>query len=122
MIDILAEDLPAFPGEQHRTRCFAHVINLVAKSLLNQFEPPKKKKEDATSDAERNIIELAEGLEHEDLDVRLEEAEATAGQVEKDDVDGLIDEIALLSTEDREKWQAETRSVQMALVKACNEK
>ncbi|KAK0437302.1 uncharacterized protein EV420DRAFT_1222563, partial [Desarmillaria tabescens] len=38
MIDVLAENIPAFPGEQHRTRCFAHVINLVAKSLLNQFE------------------------------------------------------------------------------------
>ncbi|KAJ6614843.1 hypothetical protein B0H10DRAFT_2220936 [Mycena sp. CBHHK59/15] len=25
-----------------RTRCFAHIINLVAKSLLKMFDPPKK--------------------------------------------------------------------------------
>ncbi|SJL18439.1 uncharacterized protein ARMOST_22028 [Armillaria ostoyae] len=122
MISILADNIPAFPGEKHRTRCFAHVINLIAKSLLNQFQPPKKKKEDATNDIERDLIELAEGLEREDLDVRLEEAEAAAGHVEKDDVDGLIDEVVLLSAEDKEKWLAETRSVQMALIRKLSYK
>ncbi len=119
MISILADTVPDFPGEKHRTRCFAHIVNLVAKSLLNQFKPPKKKKEDAVNDVKRDLIELADGLEWEDLDVCLKEAEAAAGQVEQDDVDGLVDEMALLSAKEREKWLTETRSVQMALVKAC---
>ncbi|SJL07249.1 uncharacterized protein ARMOST_10592 [Armillaria ostoyae] len=95
-------------------------------NILNEFgisdKPPKKKKEDTTNDIERDLIELAEGLEQEDLDVHLEEAEAAAGHVEKDDVDGLIDEVALLSAEDKEKWLAETRSVQMALIRKLSYK
>ncbi len=59
-------------------------------TLLNQFEPPKKKKEDTVNDGEWDLIELADGLEQEDLDVCPEEAEAAAGQVEKDDVMGLF--------------------------------
>ncbi|PBK70789.1 hypothetical protein ARMSODRAFT_849654, partial [Armillaria solidipes] len=80
------------------------------------FEPLKKKKEDAVNDIKCDLIELAEGLEQEDLNVHLEEAEEAAGNVKKDDMDGLVNEIALLSVEDREKWQAETCSVQMALI------
>lgn len=119
MISILADTVPDFPGEKHCIHCFSHIVNLVTKSLLNQFEPLKTKKEDAVNDVERDLIELADGLEWEDLDIHLKEAEAAAGQVEKDDVDGLVDEMALLSTEEREKWLTETWSVQMALVKAC---
>ncbi len=89
---------------------------------MNQFEPPKKKKEDATNNIEHEIIKLAKGLEQEDLDIYLEEAEAAAGNVEKDGTDGLVDELVLLSVEDWEKWQAETHAVQMALVKGCTER
>ncbi|TFK79442.1 hypothetical protein K466DRAFT_450423, partial [Polyporus arcularius HHB13444] len=30
--------LPFFEGQFHRVRCFAHVVNLVAKSMLRQFD------------------------------------------------------------------------------------
>ncbi|RPD53315.1 hypothetical protein L226DRAFT_427875, partial [Lentinus tigrinus ALCF2SS1-7] len=38
MIAHLAKLLPAFEGDFHRTRCFAHIVNLVARSLLRQFD------------------------------------------------------------------------------------
>ncbi|KAJ7060841.1 hypothetical protein C8F01DRAFT_966136, partial [Mycena amicta] len=38
MIDELKCRLPYFRGKEDRTRCMAHVINLVAKSLLKMFE------------------------------------------------------------------------------------
>ncbi|KAF8996547.1 hypothetical protein BDZ89DRAFT_895686, partial [Hymenopellis radicata] len=44
MVEHLGRSLPGFDGPLARTRCFAHVVNLVAKSLLQSFDPPKKKK------------------------------------------------------------------------------
>ena len=44
MITHLATILEAFPGSTNRTRCFAHILNLVAKSIIQQFDTPKKKK------------------------------------------------------------------------------
>ncbi|PBK73763.1 hypothetical protein ARMSODRAFT_869179, partial [Armillaria solidipes] len=38
MIEDLAGSIEEYPGECHHTQCFTHVVNLVAKSLLNQFE------------------------------------------------------------------------------------
>lgn len=116
MVDDLADRLPEYPGKEHRTRCFAHVVNLVEKSLLNQFEPPKKSKDDAVDATERDLLVLAEGLEHEDIDTRLTEAEGGGG-IERDDVEGLVDEVGLLNIADRAQWETETRPVKMALVK-----
>ena len=38
MIKRLATLLPDFEGQPSRVRCFAHVLNLVAKSLIRQFD------------------------------------------------------------------------------------
>ncbi|KAG2744250.1 hypothetical protein P692DRAFT_201667543, partial [Suillus brevipes Sb2] len=38
MVENLAEALPSFPGRAIHTRCFLHTINLVAKSLLKEFD------------------------------------------------------------------------------------
>ncbi|KAJ7135162.1 hypothetical protein C8R46DRAFT_888404, partial [Mycena filopes] len=41
MARVLETLIPPFDAEKDRTRCFAHVINLVAKSMLRMFDPPK---------------------------------------------------------------------------------
>ncbi|EIW62755.1 uncharacterized protein TRAVEDRAFT_114619, partial [Trametes versicolor FP-101664 SS1] len=41
MVDHLGYALPGFEGSVGRVRCFAHVVNLVVKSLLTQFDVPK---------------------------------------------------------------------------------
>ncbi|KAK0212039.1 hypothetical protein IW262DRAFT_1242692, partial [Armillaria fumosa] len=38
MIQELSRSLEVYPGERHCTHCFAHVINLIAKSMLKQFD------------------------------------------------------------------------------------
>jgi hypothetical protein len=43
MIDALAELVIAFPGAANRTRCFTHILNLVVKVILRQFDVPKAK-------------------------------------------------------------------------------
>jgi hypothetical protein len=67
MIEHLATLVDSFPGASNQTRCFTHILNLVAKSVLRQFDMPKKKKGDDSDseldDASRVLAALAEELE-----------------------------------------------------------
>jgi hypothetical protein len=47
MVDALEELLPGQFFWVNHARCFLHIINLVAKSLLRQFELPKVKPKDS---------------------------------------------------------------------------
>jgi hypothetical protein len=44
MIEHLAVIIDTFPGAPNQTQCFAHILNLVAKTVFHQFEGPKKEK------------------------------------------------------------------------------
>jgi len=75
MINHLATLLAAFPGSANRTRCFTHILNLVAKCIMKQFDAPKKKKcddevpaDDEDEDVELVLDELEGELEDEDID------------------------------------------------------
>jgi hypothetical protein len=63
MIDHLAEILDTFPGSANRTRCFGHILNLVAKCIMRQFDSPKAK----ASDFEAALEGLADDLENGDV-------------------------------------------------------
>jgi hypothetical protein len=43
MIDKLSSMLEDFPGAANWTRCFSHILNLVAKCVMKQFDLPKAK-------------------------------------------------------------------------------
>ena len=43
MIDHLSTILDNFPGSANRTRCFTHILNLVAKCIMKQFDTLRKK-------------------------------------------------------------------------------
>ena len=61
MIEELVNLLDNFLGTANQTRCFTHIMNLVVKSILAQFELPKGKSKIADE-----ILNLAEGLELEE--------------------------------------------------------
>ena len=66
MIDELGEIIPTFPGEPNRTRCFAHIINLVAKSVIKQFDIPKPRAGDTLDNGVADLITLAGEIELEE--------------------------------------------------------
>lgn len=79
MIGELAELIEAFPGAANQTRCFLHIINRVAKSVLRQFEPNARHK-DLLSEGAKELAALTENLEgsigeHSGNDEDLDEAE-----------------------------------------------
>ena len=41
MVEHLATLIEDFPGAANQTRCFTHILNLVAKSILRQFDVAK---------------------------------------------------------------------------------
>jgi hypothetical protein len=45
MVEELGYLVAAFDGEASQTRCFVHIINLIAKSMIKQFDTPKAKEE-----------------------------------------------------------------------------
>ncbi len=74
MIDHLATLLAAFPGSANRTQCFTHILNLVAKCIMKQFDAPKKKKThdvDGSDDIDDDAVDLQVAVD--DLDDELEE-------------------------------------------------
>ena len=77
MINHLATLLKAFPGLANRTRCFTHILNLVAKCIMRQFDAPKKRKGDS-DDVDEELEDAT------DLRVALDELEA---ELEADGVD-----------------------------------
>ncbi len=71
MISELAKVLTDFSGQANQTRCFTHIINLVAKSLIKLFEVKKKSQYDVLTDAEHNLQQLADDIDTEDLKTQI---------------------------------------------------
>jgi hypothetical protein len=115
MIDELVDMLPKFPGAANRCCCFLHIVNLIAKSLLKQFDIPKKDVNAAIDAAERELLEMAVGL---DLEEMLTVAESGLGDKDdNDNVDGWVDEMSALSDEESEELRKNIQPVRLVLVK-----
>ena len=53
MVDELVDILLKFSGQANNCHFFLHIVNLVAKTLLKEFDVPTKDAESALDDAER---------------------------------------------------------------------
>jgi hypothetical protein len=124
MIAELAKILPNFSEVGH-TRCFLHIVNLVAKSVIRQFDVQKKRDDEHLDEAEQELRNLAGDvdLENEQAEEVMEQCqlsgEIDAGDKDEsdDDVEGWIDEMMLLSPSERERVEADIRPVKLVLVK-----
>jgi hypothetical protein len=82
MIQYLGEALDEFPGPANQTRCFAHTVNLITKSILKPFELRKNKEIQKFNDI---IQTLADTLE--DGDIEEEDREDDEDDEEEDEVE-----------------------------------
>lgn len=113
MIDKLLQYLPNFPRPANQTRCFTHTINLIAKSLLQQFDIPKKKAAITNNMIEQLILTLAAEIEFDEADTKMN----TDGPDGDDNVDGWVDEIAALTRAERAELNESVQPVRLVLVK-----
>lgn len=110
MIEELANLLNNFPGAANQTRCFTHILNLVVKSILAQFELPKGKANIADK-----ILKLAEGLELEEEISAKEGEEGEEG--DDDNVEGWIDEREEMNEQQLEALEARVEPIRLLLIK-----
>ncbi len=118
MIDTLAELVVAFPGAANRTRCFTHILNLVVKVMLRQFDVPKAKAGEALDVASQALSDLAG-------DIEMEEAAMDAGEDDNsEDIDdreeGWLDPLAGMSQEERRELDVSVRPMRLMLVKVSS--
>ena len=65
MIDELCALLEVFPGAENQTRCFAHIINLIAKTVIQQFDVPKASEGEIVDEALKELWALAGDIDIE---------------------------------------------------------
>ena len=124
MIAELAKILPKFSEVSHM-RCFLHIVNLIVKSIIKQFNIPKKWEDEHLDEAEQELHDLVG-------DIKLKEQEAVEAMTQHqigsnmdseiedkndDDVDGWVDEMMLLSPAEREQVKEDIWPVKLVLVK-----
>ena len=88
MVKELEKSLVNFPGEASRTHCFCHIINLVAKSIITQFNALKNQQ------GNNGLVNLAGPIEAEEERQQIEDL---LENKEMDDDEGWVDERAELS-------------------------
>ena len=72
MITALANILRHFPGPTNRVHCMAHIVNLVVKIILQQFDIPSKKNRESDDDPaadDSDLADLAQDLEKEETEM-----------------------------------------------------
>jgi hypothetical protein len=87
MVEHLLTLVENFPGAANQTRCFTHILNLVAKSILHLFDGPKKAVEGNSQgdDAKEMLAALAWELEEVTV------VEADDGAADDDNEDDVLD-------------------------------
>jgi hypothetical protein len=69
MIEKLASRLVEFSGAPNRARCFTHILNLVVKSIMSQFDVPRSDP-DVTNEGASEIQKLVGDIEREELEMQ----------------------------------------------------
>jgi hypothetical protein len=115
MIEELADSIESFPGASNQTRCFNHIVNLVAKTVIRQFDVPRKQADDALNEAEQELLDLADGIDVEEF---VTAAEWTGEEDEdNNNIEGWIDERAALTANERTDLDKSIQPVKTVLVK-----
>lgn len=102
MVDRLEDLIPSFGGAANRVRCFDHVTNLVAKSLLASFDGGKAIEVEGEGDNDENEVADDEG--------------------EMDDIEGWTDERTRMSEEERLAHDERVEPVATVLVKVSEKR
>src|SRR6266545_460372 len=120
MIKHLSTLIENFPGAANQTRCFTHILNLVAKSILRQFDVAKKTADDPPdlNEAFDTLALLAEELEDSGIPAD-NEVEDDGDGADNDD-DGLSDERGGMSEEDVAELEQSLIPVRLMLTKVDN--
>jgi hypothetical protein len=123
MVDELAGRLVEFPGAPNRARCFTHILNLVVKSIMHQFDVPERRWDTNADESTHHLQELAGDIEAEELETQADQAVSPEDEdVEKglgsDNDEGWVDEREAMTEDDVENLEDRVRPIRFLLTKA----
>ena len=84
----MATIMSHFSGEANQARCLAHIVNLVAKIILRQFDMSKKKKKKNLPNEMDTVGDANKAMEDEDPDDFDEQEERILDKEEKEMEEG----------------------------------
>jgi hypothetical protein len=120
MVKELEKLVANFPGPANQTRCFLHIINLVVKSILQQFDIPKSKKtsDGDDSDEDEGTEELLKLAGEIDVEEEITEGTGDVGDaIEDDNVEGWVDELDKMTEEELGDLSKSVQPVRLLLTK-----
>jgi len=119
MVEHLSTIVENFPGTANQTRCFTHILNLVAKNILRQFDTRKKAGDDDAEDLDDATKALAAlELELEDSPAELAEDSGEEGDdMSHDDEDGLGDGRSGMSDDEMAELEENIVPIRLMLTK-----
>jgi hypothetical protein len=113
MIAELADLVDDFPGAANQTRCFLHIINLVGKSIIKQFDLPKAQANGILDEATKELMALAKDIILKDEELRNEGKDDD----EDDNCEGWIDEREKMTKLEKEELDKSVQPVRLLLTK-----
>ena len=114
MITELANLLDDFPGPANQTQCFMHILNLIVKSIIWQFDLPKSKGNVVSDEAMKELLMLTGNIEFEEEELARSEGE----EVEDDNIEGWIDKHMLMTEDELEELEESVEPLRLLLTKA----
>ena len=116
MISELSKLIEKFPGPSNRTRCFNHVLAIVAVRIVRNFDVPTEGSDMFMDDAEEELRELAEGLDLEEDETQRNREEGETEEAD-DDPEDWIHAHRKLSAVDRDALDESMRPIRTLMVK-----
>ena len=116
MIRNLEEINIQFNGAEAQARCFLHTTNLTAKSLMRLFDPWLQRKSDSLIVEDKDVSDLTNGMLKEE-EITQSEVENTDGEIQDNDRDGWVDDVEVLTTDERRQLLETIKPVKLALMK-----
>lgn len=117
MIRQLKGLVDGFKGQECQTRCFAHILNLIAKSIIRQFDVPKAQANKVFDKATTALIELAGNIDFEEQEM----AEDDGDDEDNENTDDWVDERDNMAEEQLASLNESVQPVRLMLVKVCVE-
>ena len=112
MIDALKHSLDDYPGDANHAHCFNHVIMLMAKQMMQQFDVAKGGADVALDKAEKELRDLVAGMDIEEMLMKAKQDE------NKEDQDDEMEDG--MSPEECEELDVNMHLVRLVLVEVSN--
>jgi hypothetical protein len=116
MIRHLGVLIDKFKGRKSQTRCFAHILNLIAKSIIRQFDVPRAQVDKVFDEATEALMELAGNINVEERET-VERGDDQDEEEEDGNTADWVDEREAMNVEELAELDENVQPVRLMLVK-----